>query len=78
MLRRLCAALGLAFDPAMLAWPAGPRASDGVWGAHWYGGGRALDGVRGAGAGAAAAVRDGQDVAEAGRADYERLRAYAL
>ena len=36
-LRRLCAALGVAFDPAMLAWPAGPRASDGVWGAHWYG-----------------------------------------
>ena len=37
MLRALCAALGVAFDPAMLAWPAGPRASDGVWGAHWYG-----------------------------------------
>jgi len=36
-LRRLCEALGVAFDPAMLAWPAGPRASDGVWGAHWYG-----------------------------------------
>ncbi|MFQ5566268.1 MAG: HAD family hydrolase [Paracoccaceae bacterium] len=37
MLRRLCAALGVGFDPAMLAWPPGPRASDGVWGAHWYG-----------------------------------------
>ncbi len=37
MLRRLCEALGVAFDPAMLTWPAGPRASDGVWGAHWYG-----------------------------------------
>jgi len=37
MLRALCAALGVAFDPAMLAWPAGPRVSDGVWGAHWYG-----------------------------------------
>lgn len=37
MLRRLCAALGVEFDPAMLAWPAGPRDSDGVWGAHWYG-----------------------------------------
>ncbi len=20
----------------MLCWPAGPRTSDGVWGAHWY------------------------------------------
>jgi len=35
-LRVLCSALGLSFDPAMLAWPAGPRDSDGVWGAHWY------------------------------------------
>ena len=36
-LRALCSALGVGFDPAMLTWPAGPRASDGVWGAHWYG-----------------------------------------
>ena len=35
-LRALCAALGVAFDPAMLAWPAGRRGSDGVWAAHWY------------------------------------------
>ena len=37
-LRRLCAALGVGFDPAMLVWPAGKRPSDGVWRAHWYGG----------------------------------------
>ena len=36
MLRTLCAALGVGFDPAMLRWEAGPRASDGVWGRHWY------------------------------------------
>lgn len=35
-LRRLCDAIELAFDPAMLHWPAGPRAEDGVWAAHWY------------------------------------------
>lgn len=35
-LRALCAALGLAWDPAMLGWPAGPHPQDGVWGAHWY------------------------------------------
>ena len=35
-LRRLCEALGVPFDPAMLSWPAGPRASDGVWAPHWY------------------------------------------
>jgi hypothetical protein len=37
-LRALCAALGIGFDPAMLAWPAGPRDSDGVWAPHWYAG----------------------------------------
>lgn len=37
MLRRLCAAIGLAFDPAMLSWPEGGHTGDGVWAAHWYG-----------------------------------------
>lgn len=36
MLRKLCDAIGLAFDPAMLSWPAGPRAADGIWARHWY------------------------------------------
>ena len=35
-LDRLCAALGVPFDPAMLSWPAGPRDTDGVWAPHWY------------------------------------------
>jgi len=35
-LRTLCQALGVPFDPAMLAWPAGPRDSDGVWAPYWY------------------------------------------
>jgi hypothetical protein len=36
-LQGLCAALGIGFDAAMLAWPAGPRPTDGVWAKHWYG-----------------------------------------
>ncbi|WP_226578763.1 sulfotransferase-like domain-containing protein [Acuticoccus sediminis] len=36
-LRRLCEAIGLPFDEAMLSWPAGGHADDGVWAAHWYG-----------------------------------------
>jgi hypothetical protein len=35
-LARLCAALGLAYDGAMLHWPAGRRESDGVWAPAWY------------------------------------------
>lgn len=35
-LSALCARCGIAFDPAMLAWPAGSRDSDGVWAPAWY------------------------------------------
>lgn len=37
VLGALCERLGLAFDEAMLSWPAGKRASDGVWASYWYG-----------------------------------------
>lgn len=37
-LRRLCDALGIGFDPAMLAWAPGPRPEDGVWAPYWYAG----------------------------------------
>lgn len=36
VLRALCAALEIPFDPAMLSWAPGVRPTDGVWGAHWY------------------------------------------
>jgi hypothetical protein len=35
-LRWLCDWLGVAFTDRMLSWPAGPRASDGVWAPYWY------------------------------------------
>ena len=37
MLRLLCRAVEVEFDPAMLAWPPGLRETDGVWARHWYG-----------------------------------------
>ena len=36
MLGTLCAELGIPFTERMLEWPAGPRASDGVWAPAWY------------------------------------------
>jgi hypothetical protein len=36
MLRALCAALEIAFDPAMLCWPTGGNPADGVWAPVWY------------------------------------------
>ena len=35
-LTQLCGALGIAFDPAMLHWPPGPKPQDGAWAPHWY------------------------------------------
>jgi hypothetical protein len=35
-LEALCDALGIPFLPAMLAWHAGPRDTDGAWARHWY------------------------------------------
>ena len=36
MLRALCAALDVPFDPSMLNWPTGRRDSDGAWAPYWY------------------------------------------
>lgn len=36
MLEKLCAALDVSFDEAMLHWPAGRRDTDGVWAKYWY------------------------------------------
>jgi hypothetical protein len=36
LLRALCAALDVPFSDRMLWWPAGRRATDGVWARHWY------------------------------------------
>jgi hypothetical protein len=36
MLERLCAALGIPWDAAMLHWEKGIRPTDGIWASHWY------------------------------------------
>ena len=37
VLSRLCEALDLPWDQAMLSWSSGRRETDGPWAAHWYG-----------------------------------------
>jgi hypothetical protein len=37
ILRLLCRAVGVDFDPTMLSWPPGLRETDGIWAKHWYG-----------------------------------------
>ena len=78
VLRRLCAALGLGFDPGMLAWPAGAAGERrGLGGALVCGGDRST-GFAAPEPGRRRSPGGCGDIAEAGRADYERLRAYAL
>ena len=36
VLRKLCKACGIAFDPTMLEWTSGSRPEDGVWAKYWY------------------------------------------
>ena len=78
VLRRLCAALGLGFDPGMLAWPAGPRASDGVWAAHWYAAVNESTGFAAPEPEPPPLAGRMRDIAEAARPDYARLRMYAV
>ena len=37
ILRLLCQAIGVAFDPAMLSWQPGFHETDGIWAKYWYG-----------------------------------------
>jgi len=78
VLGRLCAAVGLPWDAAMLTWGPGPRASDGVWAAHWYGSVEASTGF--APPDPAPPPLEGAlaRLAEAARPAYEQLRRHAL
>lgn len=73
MLQRLCAAIGVPWNPAMLNWPTGGHHQDGVWAAHWYGAVHASTGF--AGAEGSLPVPDGAyaKLVDAAMPFYERL-----
>jgi hypothetical protein len=80
VLTALCRALGLDFREEMLSWPAGARASDGVWAPVWY---RTVAASTGFAAGGP--ERDPPDlpddlkrIADAARPHYESLYAHRL
>ncbi|RFP91231.1 HAD family hydrolase [Rhodobacteraceae bacterium 63075] len=79
MLRALCTALGLPFDPAMLSWPAGGHPADGAWAPHWYGAVHRSTGF----AGPEGALQDLEEAGQRRLLDaampiYERLTAIKL
>lgn len=36
VLKKLCVACNIPFEPAMLRWEKGPKSYDGIWARHWY------------------------------------------
>jgi hypothetical protein len=79
-LSALCAALDISFSERMLSWPAGKRATDGVWAPAWY---NAVEKSTGFAAPPSSRNRpplrdDLKEMAKAARPHYERLAAFKL
>jgi hypothetical protein len=79
VLSRLCEALGLPFDDAMLTWPAGPKPEDGSWAEHWYANTHASTGFARPHTHATQRLEPAcVEIAAQARPIYERLLTYAL
>ena len=75
----LCAALGIAYSDSMLRWPAGPRASDGVWAPAWYNAVEKSTGFETAPVATTIALPDElQRIADQARPFYESMAAHRL
>ena len=78
VLARLCAALGIGYTDAMLSWPAGRRATDGVWAPAWYAAVERSTGFETAPHETVALTPGLQRVADAARPHYEAMAAHRL
>ena len=76
MLEKLCAALGVGWDPAMLRWKPGIRETDGIWASHWYDAVAASTGFGTPDGDPAELDDDGRRVADACWPYYEKLAEY--
>jgi hypothetical protein len=78
ILSKLCAALGIPWDPAMLSWRPGRRDTDGTWAPPWY---AAVEASTGFGPPETDAIElpdDARRVADRCHPYYERLAAHRL
>lgn len=78
VLAKLCEALGIRWDPAMLRWELGRRVTDGVWGAHWYNRIEASTGFAPTETEPAELAPPDQRLADRIRPYYERLAAHKI
>lgn len=78
MLRVLCGAIDLTFDPAMVSWPEGGHPDDGVWAAHWYHAVHRSTGFAGPEGPLPALESAMQRICDAAHPHYDRLKSLAL
>lgn len=77
-LERLCDALGIGWDPAMLSWEPGLRSTDGIWASHWYDAVARSSGFGQPDEKPVTLNDEDQAVADACRSDYDYLSRFAL
>lgn len=77
-LAAMCRAFDLPFRREMLSWPAGRRASDGLWASHWYGAVERSTGWQPYRPPTQPLPAELARIAEACLPAYERLRAHAI
>jgi hypothetical protein len=78
ILTKLCEALAIPWDPAMLSWAAGSRTTDGPWAPYWYGAVEKSTGFGRPETGPVGLPVEARDLAERCRPYYERLAAHRL
>ena len=78
LLSKLCAALGSEWDPAMLNWAPGRRATEGPWAPHWYGAVEASTGFGPPERDPVTLPAEAQALAERCRPYYERLATHKI
>jgi hypothetical protein len=78
VLAELCRRLGLDPDPAMLAWPSGPKPEDGVWAPYWYDAVRSSTGWQPHRRKSDELLPANRPTYEAALAYYERLQPYVI
>ena len=78
VLSKLCWAVGIPWDRAMLRWERGKRATDGPWAPHWYGAVEKSTGFEPPEIGSVHLPDDARRLAERCRPYYEKLAAYRL
>jgi sulfotransferase family protein len=78
VLTKLCGALGIPWEIAMLSWLPGPRPTDGPWALHWYGAVEASTGFGPPETEPVELPEEAQRLADRCRPYYERLAVHRL